>query len=509
MDDAYIEKNLEDVEEEIDSAFDQLFVGTIPPEPQAKIRRADAGDSSVSRDEAIKGDSSRLEGETERAESIKEIRGSSHEKYERLIDKLSQNVTAFKEWGVTEAAIEKVLSGVNEIRKAYAHDAKLKGIISMVIHILEILKKNPTVHERELIAFIVGALDNLKELIQLKEKGDSLDADVLNILKTNYSKVLSLLSYTVPGSSEPKGVSPEKEKVEGAESAKETEERKIQNQTEEEIVDLGASLSEPKSEFREKTAQYELETFAPEKFVPEFHEENLKPEQRGEKQDIASQDQKGFMFPPENLNSFIDELFKLIQRLQRTFFETHSIIEIVRKLYVDVDKFKNLLNRILPDIPDSLFLRDNTEELHDLFLNLKNELGVLLRLIDPKTEEEFEIEEIAPVFVGKKVIGIRSQNFEIAYSITQEQEKRFKEKGFINLKGERIPFVDLIREYRETSITSDKRLLILNFRQGKKALLVDRILKKRFALIAKSEKSGAMKVARFYTVEEVPIYEAI
>jgi len=67
---------------------------------------------------------------------------------------------------------------------------------------------------------------------------------------------------------------------------------------------------------------------------------------------------------------------------------------------------------------------------------------------------------------------------------------------------------DLIKEFNEASENKNRRLLIIDTPKGKKALLVDKVLKKRFANTASpTSPEGSIQIARFFLTEEIMIYK--
>ena len=531
MKDENVDEKLKDIEKEIDHAIDQLFVDkTSPEKPPPEVLKSDETTTpSEEREQSQDISTDAVEGEKMEETTAEEAEIDTGNEYSQIIETLQSKVEAFTEWGVTDTALEKVLSGIKEIKEVFSENRFIESVAGMITEVLEFLGKNQASHVEELVEFLVSAFNSLKMLIQpRREEGTITDEEVFNAINSQFSEISSLLTfdidtieleevYAIPG--EDKGEQkPVREVSEGPAGEVQTEGESKGTQkanTTIESQDVEASFTKSEKASHEEVEKFkteeEIDTLEIEATETQEAEPALElPEERAPEktQEEITISKETLSAPFAKFHELTNELAGTLQQMKEAFFEANAISEIMEKLSIEVDTLNTLTNRFvavtvsgIPSENDLKLLQKSVSEIGDDFEALAN-------LLSPEEMRQLEVEEIVPVVVGKKMIGLSSQSIGMIYSISQGQENRFRSEGSINLGGEKIPFIDLFEEYSEISANPNKRLIIVDSDQGKKALLSDRVLKRRFVLISKSEVPHALRRAKFFFTEEIPVYEA-
>jgi len=501
---------IKDIEKEIDSAIDQLFVdNTSPQRPASDLLKAT--EESISERE-----------ETEPSQvSIKEKVEKEEDSLLQKIKTLQSKVGAFTEWGVTHAALERVSSGVKEISGAFSENRLVESVTRMISEVLDFLEKNPESHIQEMVDFLLSALNSIKMLVRPEKEGGLDPEDIFNSINSQFSQISSLLTLDVQkieleeNFSMP-GVPEEGEETPGGKTEGNAE---VEEETGEELVGKKPEEEKP-LEGKDKTASLEMGFVAPSKAAEEELEmeeiEVLKEEGALEKAEEIHEE-KGILMPGyeestpvyKSFHEITDELSVALKRMERDFFESNSILGLTEKLSIEIDTLYTLSNRFMAVISKGIPSENNLKQVQKAVSEIRKDFKILSNFLGPEELGKFKVEEIVPVVAGKSMIGLLSHSIGNIYSISKRQEQKFRKERHVKINDEIIPLVDLLEELGEMSENPNKRLIVVNAPQGKKAVLADKVLKRRFALISESKAHDSLKIARFFSTEEILVYETL
>ncbi len=553
MKDEDLEEKLKDIEKEIDSAIDQLFVDKVAEEPPAQAMMDMGPETSTPEEESSAGPTSEaLDNEVEPAKPEDAGETGITEKYSDVIDTLQSKVEAFTEWGVTDVALEKILSEIHEIKNAFGERKLLASVVSMITEVLNFLKENPTSHVPELVEFLSNALNAIKKLIHSADETSPEDKELYDAINTQFSEISTLLTFDIdtieleerfalPGDEGEKLEETEsKENIEPIDlgihgsaetSQKETAAQEMEESGEseekgerEKIVNLSMSFLEPTD--REAEVLEGDEGAAPEKEQAEALDVGIfdmkkvpsetsldEVEARGSVETAEGERQP---IPPasvvasspiEKFHELTDELRETFKSVEKVFFESHTIPELMEKLTVAMEALKSHTNRLLTVKSAGVQSENELKQLQNTVSELRDDFESLSELLAPEGINQFNVEEIVPVVVGKKMVGVSTKGIGQIYSISKTQEEKFLREGKITLKGESIPVVNLFEEFAEVSQNPNKRLIVVNGTNGSRALLADKVLKRCFALVSGEPGAHDVRTVKFYVVEEIPLYE--
>lgn len=530
MKDDNVDEKLKDIEREIDHAIDQLFVDqTSSKKSTPEILKSDETTTLSEEKEQSQDMSTRVAEDEKMEETTSEEAGvDTGNEYSQIIGTLQSKVEAFAEWGVTDTALEKILSGIKEIKEAFSENRFIESVVGMITEVLEFLRKNQTSHVKELVEFLVSAFNSLKMFIQpRREEGAPADEEVFNAINSQFSGISSLLTfdidtieleevYTIP--EEDKGEQKlVREVSEGPAGEVQTEggsEETQEANTTTESQDGEASFTKSEKASHEEVKKFKTEEETDTLEMKATERQEAEPALELPEEGASEKTQEEITISKETLSApfakfheLTNELAATLQQMKKAFFEANAISEIMEKLSTEVDTLNTLTNRFTAVTASGTPPENDLKSLQKSVSEIGDDFETLANLLSPEEMRQLEVGEVVPVVVGKKMVGLNSQSIGMIYSISQSQENRFRNKGSINLGGEEIPFIDLFEEYSEISANPNKRLIIVDTDQGKKALLSDRVLKRRFALISRSEVHHALRSAKFFFTEEIPVYE--
>ena len=528
---------LEGVEKEIDLAIDQLFVDESPEmlsaQPTAPPTRLEEREQKRGEDtsEAVTAETGGADKQIMEGYNEAEAKTQKADPYLHILEPLRHKVRAFTEWGVTEAALDKVMNGMDEIRKAFTRDDTIQKVVEMVTEILTHLRENPVLENGDLVNFLLSAFDFIKRLIEtpLVQRGPS-EKKTYDEIHARFLNLTSRLMSEIGKSDEREAV-PRQYKKKGEGSPPWLERTDIwetsshpgptkgstpQIKTEggpdtedEEIINLGldALATESKESHEEpKFAMGDSRVSSPVSVEtePDVKRENLPHKNiKGAKPPTTIEKKTSI----EGLHALTTAFEETLREIKRAFLENMALKDITEKLAIEIAELDNLCERVGEKGGGDSHRRDDVRMLEKIVTEIQEDFSRLTLILGSESGKDMRIEAVIPVVVGKKVIAIREASFEAVYSITREQEKQFREKGTVPLKNELLPFVDLIEEYREVSSNPDRRLVIVKGKGGKRSLLVDRVLKRRYAMMDRGSTPNALGNAKIYRSEEMPVYE--
>jgi len=526
MKDREKDEKMKVIEEEIDSAIDQLFVDKTIPSQETETRESMPEDSrEISASEAVPSieKPETQEGET----SIAFKKEADHEnekieKYVQIIAGLKKRVEKFIEWGVTDSALENIREGILKIGDQFAENKMVVSAVRMVTEVLDFLEKNQEMHLREMVEFVTDAFGSLEKLIQADKGEGNASEEVFDTLNSQFSKISTLMTFEIPKIELDEDIS-------GIASGEDHKKDETQDDVPEEIEHKHVEVADEEAEKVKEVVEEKFETtptisenddILEMTFLGADSEEEIflekeqekKPEtktetQKLEKKEGVPEDSRKDLPGMGNFENLIREITGSLKEMERMFFLARDIPEIAGKLSTEIVTLSEVVTRITAEISSGIFSEKDLKELQETAKKIQTDFNLLSRSIsiDPNVDDKIKIEEVMPVIVGKKTVGFLAQEVQKVYAITPKQEQLFKEKRFISLKGEKIPFVDLLSEYGEFSANPDKRVVIIENRDGIKGVLVDKVLKKRFAFVYK-EGPELLKIVKFYFSEEIPLY---
>lgn len=500
-----MDKKIEKIEKEIDSAVDKLFVDTSSPDFPTKgpeTSRSDKG--TIHGKEPGMHVQGKIEAEGEQT-ALNELEAGERQDVLQKIMILQSNVKAITEWGVTESAIRKISLGMEEIRGAMSGNKLVASISRMVLDVLDFLDKNPELYVQELADFLVNALQSLKLLIKPYSMKSQDPQEIFDSLNEHFIKVSSMLGFNIPN------VELEEGDREAIDSGKYEKKKNLEESQEREVLDLGEALAEPAVKDKKSllpNKNIEEREVGMDEFMPEENQPKT-PEKRIEEEPMVEPGGEIMGNVPiyKRFHEIVDDLSAEIRRVEKSFFKTKLVLDLMKKLTTEIDSLNTLTKRFIdaatPGAPTDTVLKQFQKSVFEF----KDDFKILSEILGPEELENLKVEEIIPAIVGKRKIGIPSQSVKTIYSISQRQEKKFEEEGHVNINGKAVPLIDLIKEFSQKSTNLNKRLIFLDSIHGERALLVDKVLKRRFALISRSTDIDSFKMARFLFTEEIPVFE--
>ncbi len=532
------DEKIKDIEKEIDNAIDQLFVDKTSPVSLDEEGTVDASDSGMKKEEEPAIEEVREAGEgTSLLEDEAISKEEDTEKLSREIEKLKQKVERFLEWGVTDKALDNISKGIEDIRGTVDGDKFVESVSRMIHDVLEYLKNDQETYIKEMVDFLTNAFGALERLVKYVKKDEDGNAeDVFNAINEQFSTISSKMTFDIPQIElEETFAGPQ---VEQEEKEEETEEENVakgkveekvkedhdetemitDEQEEEEIIELeeqvpgeqGIQGGEPEPTV-EKDQELELAFVEAEKFVEkETYGESIPPKMVKE---VRAEEQKTdtpSLQPLERKFSDIVEELRLVYReVEKSFFSANALYDLAGKLSNEMDELSMMVNRFVAISSAGVPSEKELNSLQNTVNKLHGDFDTLSKIVGTKEEESLTVEEVVPVIIGKRMVGLPASMIKNVFAITERQEAIFKEKGFVTFKNEKVLLIDLLGEYGEVSRNREKRLVLVEDTAGnKKVLLVDRVLKRRFALVSQEKATDLPRKAKFYFAEEIPIYES-
>ncbi len=526
-----VDDTLKDVEREIDHAIDQLFFGEsseMPPaEPTAILPEKESAEPASENEDGTGGFADQAEGDKVAEKVAEKELVSPAKPYLEIMESLQRKVRAMSEWGVTEAAIDKIITGMDEIHGAFHQDPQVREVVEMVAEILTRLKENPESQNGDLVNFLLDAFGFIKELIETKKELRGVrEKEIFERIHERYvnlskkivsdegsSKRKSLDSQDVGREERPSWLEQTalREEIPPRETPGTDIHATVPERSEagkEDIINLDLELLEPEFPKPAQTQEKSVEgaTSALSQELPDRAEQHAKAAEKMGEGEIGEQKGPLQKVPVDGLHTVTEMLSETLYAVKKALWETKGIRNLTEILAIEIVEMNKICERVAKKAMDSA-VRSDAERLIRALKKTQMEFVQLSNLLDPVSSQGVEMEAVIPVAVGKKVVALRERFVDAIYSITREQEKRFREKGTISLKGERLPFVDLMEEFHEVSSHSDRHLVIVMAKEGKRALLVDKILKRRVAVLARSDSPETPRNARIYIEEEMPMFE--
>jgi len=521
-----VNDHLRDVEKEIDQAIDQMFFGEsqeVPPEePEV------AASESAFREPVPPKEGEKAGRGIALSEEKKEEGKESARSYLDVVESLERKVRAMSEWGVTEAAVDKIIVGMEKIHEAFGPDEHIRKVVEMVAEILSRIKENPaSQQDGDLVNFLLDAFGFIKSRIETEsgqrgEKGEKIYDEI-------HDRYLSLSAKMTSGEEQPVKRPPAPQEAETEEVPSWLEQTTLwgsmpQASSErafpeaasekptaggEDIINLGLeSLASGPPEVAQIEEEESVEgeekpsLFSKSLSSPGYAEPTEKTEKDGDKKAEALPRKVSI----ENLHALTEMLSETLRAVKRSLWESKGLKDLTEMLAIEMAEMNRLCKRVAEKTTDPA-VRNDTEELARSLNKIQKDFIQLTDLLDPVSSQEMGMEAVIPVAVGRKVVALREVFVEAIYSISREQEKRFREKGVVLLKGKRLPFIDLGEEYHEVSNRTDRRLVIFGDEKAQKALLVDKVLKRRIALLARRSSLDSPRNAGIYIKEEMPVFE--
>jgi len=519
-----MDEKLKNIQLEIDEAIDNLFVDksaaeqkiNTPPFQQSEFA---AEEKSVLTDENEREPLFLNEKITDNTDTFKPeyniepppetAQALSHDNLEQTINNIIAKITALSEWGITEKAVEKISGDVKKLTEKINENKPAVAITGMIMEVLKFFKENPDIPNADLLKFLTGGFSSLKLLLDPKKNAPNEIEKVFSSVNKRFSEISSQLSLRK---------FPENTDEFGKNTAG-FQAEKIKTEAEAGFEELntpeGADVLSDLTSFKKKESDDNLlinRAFLPpdsssELKTPPLHEEEEVIEAMPE--NPRAEHTKDGMDVDTYYKNILEKVLQTAKLMEKESFMVQQVLEITEKLSVEIESLTALSNKL--SIPTEEVSAQNTlNQLKNVNSSIQNDFKIFLKIVGKKDNDDFKAQEITPVVVGKRMIGIFSESISHLYSISLQQEKKFRKSGYIGLNGAQIPFVDLIEEFGETSVNSNKRLIVINTPSGKKALLVDKVLKKRFAFSNSPDSitgEDSILTARFFLTEEIIVYK--
>ncbi len=538
MDDKNFDEKMKDIEREIDSAIDQLFVDKIS-EAGRDFEAYELQEEKTLEEEV--GAGAEDKGKEKAAAVSEETQKEEGEAVFQELDTLKSRIEKFLEWGVTDKALDNVTSAIKKINQDFRENKFVESVTNMVTDVLNFLKENPESHLKEMVDFLMYAFGSIPKLIKSDKEGVDPD-EIFNAVNAHFSSISSMMTFdipkieleerfTIPGeesiqeeAGEAETVSPGTEEKTDQSQPLEGEEGEIAEKAEEEsaldmaFVDLEEPISEgesvegpsPEEIAREEIAEEGLEV--EEKAVEEVQLEEKETE---EMETVVEEEVEELVVPPveteeplfryKTFKDIADELTLALKKVENSFFQTNNILDISGRLSAEIESLVSITDKLISVISYGMPTDSDVKQLQKTVADINEDYKVLTGFFEQS--ESLKAEEIVPVIVGRKMVGLLSSAVKNIYAISSAQEASIKEKGHIKIKGEEIPFIDLLEIFGETSESPNKRVVVMEGSDGQKAVLVNRVMKRRFALVSGIGEQDVQKNARFYFAEEIPVYE--
>ena len=540
MEDKNFDEKMKDIEREIDSAIDQLFVDKISEanhdledyelQPEKTLEEAITGVEKDAKSSSV-------------TEEVPEKKGK--EAVFQELDTLKSRVEKFLEWGVTDKALDNVANTIRKIGQNFQENKFIESVTNMVSDVLNFLKENPESHLKEMVDFLTYAFGSIPKLVESGKEGIDPD-ETFNAINVQFSSISSMMTFDIPKIElEESFAIPEKETAEEVskkEAGEETESTAAEDETprrqfmeeerdlqkaekkaeEESELDMAfVELEEPiteeepveeplqgkvvlkeglKAGFEEKEEETIASEAKPEGKEPEKTKEIV--EEEVEELVVPAVEAEKPLFRYKTFKDIADELSLALKKVENSFFQTNNILDLTGRLSTEIESLVSMTGKMTSyGMPTD----SDVKQLQRTVAEINNDFKVLSGFFEQN--ESLKAEEIVPVIVGKKMVGLLSSTVKNIYAISSAQEADIRQKGAIKIKGEEIPFVDLLEIFGETSESPNKRMVIMEGPDGKKAVLVNRVMKRRFALVSGIGEQDVQKNARFYFAEVIPVYE--
>jgi len=529
MENEKTDEKLKNIEKEIDSAIDKLFVDKIgseekideilseQPEPSYEKEISptdDIPEEPIVLNEKILEDENIPSPEFAEQEPKSEPAAGALNEYEQTIEKINTKITALSEWGITKNAVDKILSDMSALAEKI-HENKLAFAVSgMITDVMTFFRNNPESPEPDLIKFLSEGFSALKSLLALGNESNESE-DIFATINDRFSEISSKLTIDIPK------IEMDSSLIEGNEFNEDViepdgENESIQLEPTENLAEIAEANSQDSSEEKKESddaLSLDMSFIDPDLSdepaaanVPS-HEESIEP--------VGNvlppvQPEKGTAVPASYYQNMLKEITQSVKSIQKESFLIQEVVEFTEKLSVEIESLETLTSRFMAAMATGIPAQNNLKQLQDSVSGLSEDFQIFSQIVGKRDEETFRAEEITPVVVGRRMIGILSESIDHLYSITPQQEKIFRETGHVSLNGAKIPFVDLIKEFGETSENKNRRLLVIDTPEGRKALLADKVLKKRFAftnVLSPSSSKEHIQIARFFLTEEIMVYK--
>jgi hypothetical protein len=526
MENEKTDEKLKNIEKEIDSAIDKLFVDKIgseekideilseQPEPflEKEISPADdTPEEPIVLNEKILEDENIPSPEFAEQESKPEPAAGALNEYEQTIEKINTKITALSEWGITKNAVDKILNDIAALSEKIRENKLAFAVSGMITDVMTFFRNNPESPEPDLIKFLSEGFSALKSLLASGDESNEPE-DIFATINDQFSGISSKLTIDIPKiemdssliegnkfnediiepSEENKSIQLEPAEI-AANSSQDSPEEKKEN---DDALSLDMSFIDP-----------DLPDESAAEITPS-HEESI--ESAGNIP-LPVQPKKDTEVPASYYKNMLKEITQSVRSIQKESFLIQEVIEFTEKLFVEIESLETLTNKFMAAMATGIPAQNNLKQLQDSVSDLSEDFQIFSQIVGKRDgEDTFRAEEITPVVVGGRMIGLLSESIDHLYSITPQQEKIFRKTGYVSLNSAKIPFVDLIEELGETSENKNKRLLVIDTPKGRRALLADKILKKRFAFTNVSSSSSSeeyIQIARFFLTEEIMVYK--
>ena len=513
MEDKNFDEKMKDIEREIDTAIDQLFVDKTTGaetdfesfEPQEEPPQEEKA--------APEPEESEVPMQRESAET------NIHQPLLEELETLKSRVEKFLEWGVTDKALDNVSGTVDKIQHAFAENKFIDSVTRMVSDVLNFLKEDPESHLNEMVEFLGNSFSAIQNLLKSESDEGGNSEEIFNSINSQFSSISSMLTFDIPkieleerfampGEEQAPSEEPETKTEIESPQPEEGEEVQEEKAAEEHALDMAFIDLEEPLEKGEEEEEKEEETIPTEQIFEEAETEILEvEEEEAEAEAIAEEREEEIpsMTTFKTFSDIVSEFSSALKKAENDFYQSNNILELSGRISTEIETLVNSTDKLLSAMSYGVPPDADIKQLQKTVEEINNDFKVLEGLIG--AEREFVAKEIVPVLVGRKMLGLHSEFVKNIYSVSREQESAIKQKGLIIIKGEEIPFTDLLDEMGETSNNSNKRIVIVENPKGKRALLVDRVMKRRFALVSDIGESGVQKNAKFYFAEEIPVYE--
>ena len=545
MDDKNFDEKMKDIEREIDSAIDQLFVDKIS-EASQDFEAYELQQEKPLEEEVVAG----AEKEEEKVSAVSDEaqKAEEGEAAFRELDTLKSRIEKFLEWGVTDKALDNVANAIQKISHDFQENKFIESVTNMISDVLNFLKENPDSHLKEMVDFLMYAFGSIPKLIKSDKEGADPD-EIFNAVNAQFSSISSMMTFDIPKIEleerftipEEEAIPEEASEVETATATTVTEEKTDQppqpleeqegeaaQEAEEEsaldmaFVDLEEPIAEgepPVEELSPETAQEEIVEEGleekEEETVGEVHVEEREAEGMETVEVEEIEEVEELVVPPvgaeeplfryKTFKDIADELTLALKKVENSFFQTNNILDISGRLSTEIESLVSITDKLISVISYGMPTDSDVKQLQKTVAEINEDYKVLAGFFEQS--EGLKAEEIVPVIVGRKMVGLLSSAVKNIYAISSAQEASIKQKGHIKIKGEEIPFIDLLEIFGETSESHNKRVVIMEGPDGQKAVLVNRVMKRRFALVSGIGEQDVQKNARFYFAEEIPVYE--
>jgi len=392
------------------------------------------------------------------------------------------------------------------------HKNKLAfAVTGMVTDVLTFFRQNPgAAPDPDLITFLSSGLSSLKALLEPKS-GEARDPEeTFSIINEQFSVVSSKLTLDIPkieidlplNEYDPgKGIiGPDEGNIQ-VESGAGQEGIRTSGEKSDQLVDLPPKRAEKSYDVVSlDTTLIASDLPAKSKTMPLSDE--------GKASLPPAESRKADAGPFSYYKNMLKEISSTVNSMEKESFLIQGTLGITEDLTVKIKSLATLTNRFMAVVSTGIPPNKDLKHLQDAVSAISADFETFLQIAGKKDDIAYKVEEITPVVVGRRMIGVLSEAIVHLYSITPQQEKKFREAGYVGLNGAQVPFIDLMEKFSETPASTNKRLIITYTSGAKKALLVDKVLKKRFVFTnASSSVEGPIRTGRFFMTEEIMIYK--